>query len=221
MHPGQQHDEPLGRVVQAGEQPRVQAVVEGQDRRRLDLGPVSGAAGLVNRTRRLLRVLNSDRIADSVSSRVVPDSGARAVVRSSVVTWRSDWYRADQLASGTSRTRRYPWIVLVCRARPARGPWPCSASAQVCTSSATGAGRAASRAASQVPRTARGLARARPWSVRNSTARSATRRRSFRNRSSAAMSQGGWPRSARLVSTAVTARRARRAVPGAQPRAWP
>ena len=40
--------------------------------------------------------------------------------------------------------------MLACRARPARGPWPCSASAQVRTSAATGAGKAASRAASQV-----------------------------------------------------------------------
>ena len=36
VHPGQQHDEPLGRVVQAAEQARAQAVVEGQDRRRLE-----------------------------------------------------------------------------------------------------------------------------------------------------------------------------------------
>ena len=52
-------------------------------------------------------------------------------------------------------------------------------------------------------------------------ARSAVRCRWFSNRSSVPVSQGGWPRSWLLASTAVTARRARRAVPGVQPRACP
>ena len=43
VHPGQQHDEPLGGVVQAAEQACAQAVVEGQDGRRLDLGGRSAA----------------------------------------------------------------------------------------------------------------------------------------------------------------------------------
>ena len=129
--------------------------------------PVSGAAGLVNSTRRAFRVPNSDRIADSASSLVAPVSGTSWPVTSSVVTCRSDSYRAAQLARGGCRMRRYPWMVLVCRALPARGPRPCRASAQVLTSAANGAGKAASRAASHRSKAACGLGRADPGRWRN------------------------------------------------------
>jgi hypothetical protein len=68
--------------------------------------PVSGAAGLANTTRRALSVPNSDRIADSASSRVAPVSGPSSAATSSVVTRRSESYRAAQAASGALRMRR-------------------------------------------------------------------------------------------------------------------